>query len=144
MRLWKDSFQISERNRLVGRTKSGRGRWRTGFGVGADPRCGQHLIAAMSEPLPEALAMLEAFQREGSADLGPVRVDRDGPVGVVTNQNHGCLNAEDDVSTRAMEIAVEVAIAVRLKNQILRPFRCDSRRKTTACTRQMLSATLDI
>jgi (3,5-dihydroxyphenyl)acetyl-CoA 1,2-dioxygenase len=76
----------------------------------ADPRCGQHLIAAMSEPLPEALAMLEAFQREGSADLGPMRVDRDGPVGVVTNQNHGCLNAEDDVSTRAMEIAIDLVL----------------------------------
>ena len=76
----------------------------------ADPRCGHHLIAAMSEPLPEALDRLEAFTREGSADLGPMRVDRDGPVGVVTNQNHGCLNAEDDASTRAMEIAVDLVL----------------------------------
>jgi thioesterase DpgC len=76
----------------------------------ADPRCGHHLIAAMSEPLPEALDLLEAFTREGSADLGPMRVDRDGPVGVVTNQNHGCLNAEDDASTRAMEIAVDLVL----------------------------------
>lgn len=76
----------------------------------ADPRCGHHLIAAMSEPLPEALSLLEAFIRDGSIDLGPMRVDRDGSVGVVTNQNHGCLNAEDDVSTRAMEIAVDLVL----------------------------------
>jgi thioesterase DpgC len=76
----------------------------------ADPRCGAHLIAAMSEPLGEALAALDRFQHDGSIDLGPMRVDRDGPVGVVTNQNHGCLNAEDDASTRAMEIAVDLVL----------------------------------
>jgi (3,5-dihydroxyphenyl)acetyl-CoA 1,2-dioxygenase len=76
----------------------------------ADPRCGTHLIGAMSQPLPEALAVLDRFQRDGSIDLGPMRVDRDGPVGVVTNQNHGCLNAEDDVSTRAMEIAIDLVL----------------------------------
>jgi (3,5-dihydroxyphenyl)acetyl-CoA 1,2-dioxygenase len=79
-------------------------------GVLADPRCGTHLIAAMSAPLPEARAALQQFRREGSVDLGPMRVDRDGPVGVVTNQNHGCLNAEDDASTRAMEIAVDLVL----------------------------------
>jgi (3,5-dihydroxyphenyl)acetyl-CoA 1,2-dioxygenase len=76
----------------------------------ADPPCGEHLIAAMSEPLPEALAALETFKRDGSLDLGPMRVDRDGPVGIVTNQNHACLNAEDDASTRAMEIAVDLVL----------------------------------
>jgi hypothetical protein len=64
----------------------------------------------MSEPLPEALAVLDCFRREGSIDLGPMRVDRDGPVGAVTNQNHGCLNAEDDTSTRAMEIAIDLVL----------------------------------
>jgi thioesterase DpgC len=76
----------------------------------ADARSGTHLIAAMSAPLPEALAVLERFKRDGGIDLGPIRVDRDGPVGVVTNQNHGCLNAEDDASTRAMEIAVDLVL----------------------------------
>lgn len=79
-------------------------------GVLADPRCGGHLVAAMAEPLPEALAALERFKRDGRIDLGPMRVDRDGPVGLVTNQNHGCLNAEDDASTRAMEIAVDLVL----------------------------------
>jgi len=76
----------------------------------ADPRCGGHLIAAMSAPLPDALAALEAFRRDGSVDLGPMRVDRDGPIGVVTNQNHGCLNAEDDLSTWAMEVAIDLVL----------------------------------
>jgi (3,5-dihydroxyphenyl)acetyl-CoA 1,2-dioxygenase len=76
----------------------------------ADPRSGTHLIAAMSEPVPEALAALERFHRDGSIDLGAMRVDRDGPLGVVTNQNHACLNAEDDASTRAMEIAVDLVL----------------------------------
>jgi (3,5-dihydroxyphenyl)acetyl-CoA 1,2-dioxygenase len=76
----------------------------------ADPPCGDHLIAAMSQPLPEALAAIDAFRRDGTVDLGPMRVDRDGPVGIVTNQNHACLNAEDDASTRAMEIAVDLVL----------------------------------
>lgn len=76
----------------------------------ADPRCGGHLIGAMSQPLPEAIAVLDRFRRDGGIDLGPMRVDRDGPVGIVTNQNHGCLNAEDDVSTRAMEIAIDLVL----------------------------------
>jgi thioesterase DpgC len=76
----------------------------------ADRRCGMHLIEAMSRPLPEALAALDRFKRDGSVDLGPMRVDRDGPVGTVTNQNHGCLNAEDDASTRAMEIAIDLVL----------------------------------
>jgi thioesterase DpgC len=64
----------------------------------------------MSRPRPEALAVLDAFRRDGTVDLGPMRVDRDGPVGIVTNQNHRCLNAEDDASTAAMEIAVDLVL----------------------------------
>ena len=45
---------------------------------------------------PEALALLDDFQRDGSVDLGPVRVDREGDIGHVTTQNHAFLNSEDD------------------------------------------------
>jgi (3,5-dihydroxyphenyl)acetyl-CoA 1,2-dioxygenase len=76
----------------------------------ADPRAGAHLMHAMSQPHPEAAARLDRFRRTGSADLGPMRVDRDGPVGWVTIQNHEFLNAEDDESTRAMEIAVDLVL----------------------------------
>ena len=76
----------------------------------ADPRRGSHLIAAMSEPLPDARAALAELRRDGRIDLGPMRVDRDGPVGLVTIQNHRCLNAEDDESTRALELAVDLVL----------------------------------
>jgi thioesterase DpgC len=76
----------------------------------SDPLSGFHLLHSMSQPRPEALAALAGFQRTGAADLGPMRVDRDGTIGLVTVQNHRCLNAEDDESTRAMEIAVDLVL----------------------------------
>jgi (3,5-dihydroxyphenyl)acetyl-CoA 1,2-dioxygenase len=76
----------------------------------ADERCGNHLLDAMMLPRPEALAALGELRRTGGADLGPMRVDRDGPVGHVTIQNLACLNAEDDESTRAMEIAIDLVL----------------------------------
>jgi (3,5-dihydroxyphenyl)acetyl-CoA 1,2-dioxygenase len=76
----------------------------------AHPRAGSHLIHAMSQPRPEAVERLADLQRTGSVDLGPMRVDRTGTVGVVTIQNHAFLNSEDDVSTQAMEVAVDVVL----------------------------------
>ena len=71
----------------------------------AHARAGFHLMHSMSQPTAEALALLADFQRDGSADLGPIRVDRDGEIGHVTIQNHAFLNSEDDVSTAALEVA---------------------------------------
>lgn len=76
----------------------------------ADPRCGAHLVHVMAEPTAAALAALDQFRADGSIDLGPMRVDRRGAVGIVTNQNHSCLNAEDDASTAAMEVAVDLVL----------------------------------
>jgi (3,5-dihydroxyphenyl)acetyl-CoA 1,2-dioxygenase len=76
----------------------------------ADERCGAHLVHAMTEPTAAALAALGEFQRTGSVDLGSMRVDRNGAVGTVTIQNHACLNAEDDASTAAMEVAVDLVL----------------------------------
>src|SRR6185295_1829276 len=61
----------------------------------AHPRCGPHLVHAMAQPRAEALASLEELRRTGSVDLGVVRVDRDGEVGLITTQNHAFLNSED-------------------------------------------------
>jgi thioesterase DpgC len=61
----------------------------------AHPRCGSHLVHAMSQPKPEALAAVGEFRRSGAIDLGPVRLDRRDHVGLVTLQNHAFLNAED-------------------------------------------------
>jgi thioesterase DpgC len=76
----------------------------------AHPRAGFHLIHSMSQPTAEALALLEDFQRAGRADLGPMRVDRDGDIGHVTVQNHAFLNSEDDVSTAALEVAIDLVL----------------------------------
>jgi (3,5-dihydroxyphenyl)acetyl-CoA 1,2-dioxygenase len=76
----------------------------------ADERCGAHLIHAMAQPTRAALGLVDDFRSLGSADLGPWRVDRVGGVGIVTNQNHAYLNAEDDASTAAMEVAVDLVL----------------------------------
>jgi (3,5-dihydroxyphenyl)acetyl-CoA 1,2-dioxygenase len=76
----------------------------------AHPRAGPHLLYAMSQPRPEAKDLLDELRRTGCVDLGPIRVDRSGSVGVVTIQNHAFLNSEDDVSTQAMEVAVDLVL----------------------------------
>jgi thioesterase DpgC len=76
----------------------------------AHPRAGFHLMHSMSQPTAEALALLEGFRRDGSVDLGPMRVDREGDIGHVTVQNHAFLNSEDDVSTAALEVAIDLVL----------------------------------
>jgi (3,5-dihydroxyphenyl)acetyl-CoA 1,2-dioxygenase len=76
----------------------------------AHPRCGPHLVHAMAQPKAEALALVDELRRAGSVDLGVVRVDREGEVGVVTTQNHAFLNSEDDPSVAALETAIDLVL----------------------------------
>jgi (3,5-dihydroxyphenyl)acetyl-CoA 1,2-dioxygenase len=76
----------------------------------ADPRCGPHLVHAMAQPKAEALDRLDGLRRDGTADLGVVRVDRDGDVGVITTQNDAFLNSEDDPSVAALETAIDLVL----------------------------------
>jgi (3,5-dihydroxyphenyl)acetyl-CoA 1,2-dioxygenase len=76
----------------------------------AHAQCGPHLVHAMAQPKAEALALVGDLQRTGSVDLGVVRVDRDGEVGVITTQNHAFLNSEDDPSVAALETAVDLVL----------------------------------
>jgi thioesterase DpgC len=76
----------------------------------ADPVAGAHLVHAMSQPRPDAVELLPELQRTGWVDLGPVRLDRAGTTGLVTLQNHASLNAEDDASTAALEIAIDLVL----------------------------------
>ncbi len=71
---------------------------------------GAHLMHSMSQPRPEALDLLPTLRHGGAVDLGPTRVDRVGAIGYVTIQNHNVLNAEDDVSTRALEVAIDLVL----------------------------------
>ncbi len=76
----------------------------------ANQRAGNHLIHSMSQPREEAVAALAGFERSGSIDLGPVRVDREGDLGHVTTQNHAFLNSEDDATVAALETAVDLVL----------------------------------
>jgi thioesterase DpgC len=76
----------------------------------AHPRCGAHLVHAMAQPRPEALAAIDELRASGSVDLGPARVDRRGTTGLVTTQNHAFLNSEDDASVAALETAVDLVL----------------------------------
>jgi (3,5-dihydroxyphenyl)acetyl-CoA 1,2-dioxygenase len=75
-----------------------------------DRAAGRHLLRAMAQPTEEARRRLDDFTRVGTADLGPVRVERRGAVGHVTIQNEAYLNAEDDDTTAALEVAVDLVL----------------------------------
>jgi thioesterase DpgC len=76
----------------------------------AQPGPGRHLIAAMLRPLPEALERLGELRATGEADLGPVRITRRGRAGVLELRNPRHLNAEDDVTLRPTECAVDMIL----------------------------------
>jgi thioesterase DpgC len=73
-------------------------------------RAGRHLCHAMLLPRPETAEQLARFAADGVVDLGPARVERRGRAAYLTAQNPRYLNAEDQTTLDAMEIAVDVAI----------------------------------
>lgn len=74
------------------------------------PRAGRHLIASMLRPTPEAVARLPELRETGAADLGPVRVTRQGRAGILELSNPRHLNAEDDVTLGPTECAVDMML----------------------------------
>lgn len=75
-----------------------------------DAAAGNRLLHAMSRPRPESPGRLEELRRDGRVDLGPVAVERRDGIGWITLQNLASLNAEDDDSTAALEIAVDLVL----------------------------------
>jgi thioesterase DpgC len=76
----------------------------------ASPRAGAHLVWAMLQPTAEALARLPELQASGEVDLGAAIVRREGAAGVVELRNPRHLNAEDDTTLPATEVAVDLAL----------------------------------
>jgi enoyl-CoA hydratase/carnithine racemase len=76
----------------------------------ADPRAGRHLCHAMLLPKPESLARLAELEQNGRVDLGAAEVVREGRASHVIQKNPRHLNAEDDATLAAAEIAVDLAI----------------------------------
>lgn len=71
---------------------------------------GRHLCHAMLLPRPETAELLKKLDMEGSVDLGKANVERRGKATFVTAKNPRFLNAEDNTTIDAMEIATDVAI----------------------------------
>nr|CAQ52618.1 dioxygenase [Streptomyces violaceoruber] len=74
------------------------------------PGPGAHLLESMRRPTARALSLLPEFRRQGSVDLGAVRVARREGVAYVTLANTHCLNAEDNGLTVDLETAVDLAL----------------------------------
>jgi (3,5-dihydroxyphenyl)acetyl-CoA 1,2-dioxygenase len=76
----------------------------------ASETAGRHLCHAMLLPCPSSAEFLQELDRKGRIDLGKVTVERRGKAAWVTASNPRFLNAEDNSTLDAMEIAVDVAI----------------------------------
>lgn len=71
---------------------------------------GGHLVHAMLRPLPESLEVLPRFEAEGSLEIGTTTVERQGSVGHLYHGNPRFLNAEDDSTTRTLEIGADLIL----------------------------------
>ncbi len=76
----------------------------------ANPRAGRHLCHAMLLPRAEAIARLPELEKSAGVDLGAAEVFRSGKASHVIQKNPRHLNAEDNTTLDAAEIAVDLAI----------------------------------
>lgn len=76
----------------------------------ASEMAGRHLCHAMLLPRSETAEHLKKLETEGKVDLGKARVERRGKAIYLTSNNQRYLNAEDNTTIDAMEIAVDLAI----------------------------------
>jgi thioesterase DpgC len=74
------------------------------------PDAGLHLVTAMLRPLPAAFEHLAELRATGTADLGPVRVTRQGRAGILELSNPRHLNAEDGTTLGVTECAVDLIL----------------------------------
>jgi thioesterase DpgC len=76
----------------------------------ANPVAGTHLCHAMLLPREDSKAKAAEYAAHGEADLGTVHLQRHGKASVLTMKNPRYLNAEDESTLDAMEIAVDLAL----------------------------------
>jgi thioesterase DpgC len=79
----------------------------------ASEPAGRHLCHAMLLPHPRTVELLQQLDADGSIDLGTVTLARRGKASIVTASNKRFLNAEDNTTIDAMEMAVDAAILDR-------------------------------
>ena len=70
---------------------------------------GRHLCHAMLLPRQDSAEYIAKFAADGTLDLGATRLHREGRSIHLTAGNPRFLNAEDDTTLDAMEIAVDIA-----------------------------------
>ena len=75
----------------------------------AHSAAGSHLCHAMLLPRAEALEQLSTFRERGVLDLGAAIIERRNNAAFVTMRNPRFLNAEDDSTIAAGEIAIDLA-----------------------------------
>jgi thioesterase DpgC len=78
--------------------------------VFASPRAGAHLVWAMLRPTADALERLDEWRSADQLDLGPVTLRRQGAAAVLELRNPRHLNAEDDTTLHATEVAVDLVL----------------------------------
>lgn len=76
----------------------------------SDQQIGTHLLMAMLQPTADAQAQLDEFISTGKADLGAARVEARGETGYVFNSNPRYLNAMDDETLHAEEVAIDLVL----------------------------------
>ena len=74
------------------------------------PGPGRHLIGAMLQPTAAAVEHLGELRASGTADLGPVRVTRQGRAGILELSNPRHLNAEDETTLAATECGIDLIL----------------------------------
>ena len=76
----------------------------------SNPVAGTHLCHAMLLARPDSLQKLGEYQKRGELDLGAVHLKRHGKASILTGRNPRYLNAEDETTLDATEIAVDLAL----------------------------------
>ncbi len=76
----------------------------------ANERAGMHLCHAMLLPHPKSSALADAFAKTGRLDLGTVYVEREGRAAIINLNNQKYLNAEDESTVDAQELAVDICL----------------------------------
>ncbi len=107
--------QLEAEARLAQKDKSGIEKAQGEFlaEVLADPDCGMHLCHAMLLPREDSRARLAEYESKGVLRLGTALLERQGKASVLTMSNPRFLNAEDETTLDALEIAVDVALLDR-------------------------------
>ena len=75
-----------------------------------NPVAGTHLCHSMLLPRQDSKQKLSGYEKSGELDLGAVHIKRHGKASVLTTRNPRYLNAEDETTIDAMEIAVDLAL----------------------------------